>query len=294
MILNLTPCPALFTIVKCDCPAVCVTARWVWAAEYKKNGAKVPAQVCKHIPFQFYLKRLSEIKKDSILFVHSPLGYILHEHLFCLEMISKTSSLRVGIMVFIISGIVITLIACANKSPRKEQRTLPATSLRTDHALSKNVDQLNRIFVSEELDSQAGFDSLASWISVNTLPSFRQDLRATEAAETVRAVFNLERARQCASQPTYDQPGTIKYLIKSAVFHGNVTYAMEIRFGSETVFARVAVSEDPSGIVGFHLLSSTPGPCSSGVEDQLAVSFLGESMIHLDFSLLSRDQNQLF
>ena len=215
-------------------------------------------------------------------------------------MLPKANSARVGIMIFIISGIVITLIACANKSPRKDQKNLkPSTRLRTNDALAKNVDQLNRIFVSEELDSQAGFDSLASWISVNTLPSFRQDLRATEAAETVRAVFNLERARQCASQPTYDQPGTIKYLIKSAVFHGNVTYAMEIRFGSETVFARVAVSEDPSGIVGFHLLSSTPGPCSSGVEDQLAVSFLGEIMIHLDFilfdfSLLFQKPEQIF
>ena len=148
------------------------------------------------------------------------------------------------------------------------------TSLKpTNTLLTDDSDMLNRIFVSEALGSHLALAMKPASLTISTISSFGQDQRVTKAEEAVRSAFNVERTASCKKLPVYRQPGTIQYLIRSTEPNGSTTYLMEILFGNETVFARVMVSANKTA---FKVLSSTPGPCSTGIEDQLAVSLLGE------------------
>ena len=102
--------------------------------------------------------------------------------------------------------------------------------------------------------------------------SSAEDYVALQAAEMVRSTFNRHRLADCSSLPAYNQPGAIQYTIKWTDSKGRVIYSMEILFGEEVVFAQVVLLSNNSGV---QLLSSTPEPCITGIEDQLAITFQG-------------------
>ena len=186
-----------------------------------------------------------------------------------LQSASSKKALRTSMLVFIFIGAVICLIVYAHKLTSKVETSLkPSNTLLTDDS-----DMLNRIFVSEALGSHLALAMKPPSLTISTISSFGQDQRVTKAEEAVRSAFNIERTASCKKLPVYRQPGTIQYLIRSTEPNGSTTYLMEILFGNETVFARVMVSANKTA---FKVLSSTPGPCSTGIEDQLAVSLLGE------------------
>ena len=186
-----------------------------------------------------------------------------------LQLASSKNALRTSIVVSIFIGAVICLMAYTLELTSKVETSLkPTNTLLTDDS-----DMLNRIFVSEALGSHLALAMKPASLTISTISSFGQDQRVTKAEEAVRSTFNTERSASCKKLPVYRQPGTIQYLIRSTEPDGSATYLMEILFGNEAVFARVMVSANNTA---FKVLSSTPGPCSTGIEDQLAVSLLGE------------------
>jgi hypothetical protein len=111
------------------------------------------------------------------------------------------------------------------------------------------------------------------------------------AAEALRINFNAARLVNCPATKSYDQPGTIEYAERGMVGDGKSQYKLEVVFGSDVVFARLAHLEeseqtvDPSSLMAlndtdnlngrFKLMSSTPGPCEDALPEQLAVSVAG-------------------
>mmetsp|Transcript_41868 Transcript_41868/g.87501 ORF Transcript_41868/g.87501 Transcript_41868/m.87501 type:complete len:192 (-) Transcript_41868:9-584(-) len=92
-----------------------------------------------------------------------------------------------------------------------------------------------------------------------------------QAEAAIRTAFNIERNKTCASKNLYAQGG-VQYARKAMASNGTVIYTLEVNYDDEVVFARVGML--PVG-TRFQLISSIPGPCDGGPQDQLAVSALG-------------------
>ena len=122
------------------------------------------------------------------------------------------------------------------------------------------------------LNSQSATGAILSGPGKITPFTSNHDHTTIQAAEMVRSTFNRHRLADCSSLPEYDRPGAIQYTIKWTDSKGRVMYSMEILFGEEVVFAQVALLSNNSK---FQLLSSTPEPCTYGIEDQLALAFQG-------------------
>ena len=94
-----------------------------------------------------------------------------------------------------------------------------------------------------------------------------------QAGEVIRNAFNSQRTAACASINLYNARGTVQYA-KRAEMNGTVYYTLEVAFGGEVVFSRVKLL--PKSLSAkFQLIFSIPGPCESGVQEQLAVSAFG-------------------
>jgi hypothetical protein len=122
------------------------------------------------------------------------------------------------------------------------------------------------------------------------------------AAEALRVNFNAARLVNCPATKSYDEPGTVEYAERGMVGDGKSQYKLEVVFGSDVVFARLAhlgVNEqtvDPSSLMAlndtdnlngrFKLMSSTPGPCEDALPEQLAVSVAGVPLVHQLFTLI--------
>lgn len=117
------------------------------------------------------------------------------------------------------------------------------------------------------------------------------DPKVQRAAEALRININSVRLAQCPATQPYDTPGTIKYAKKGLSADGKSQYRLEVVFGSDAVFARIAhlprsqqvidpgtqsQLNDTQNLNGrFVLMSSTPGPCDNAKADQLAISVTG-------------------
>jgi hypothetical protein len=99
-----------------------------------------------------------------------------------------------------------------------------------------------------------------------------------EAAEEIRAAFNVERNKSCSSKSLYEVQGEIQYARKKVASNGTVVYSLEVEFDDEVVFAHVAKLTSNVGI-RFQVTFSTPSPCDDGIQNQLAVSALGKSIM---------------
>ena len=95
-----------------------------------------------------------------------------------------------------------------------------------------------------------------------------------QAGEAVRQAFNAQRKTECTSLDPYNTSGAIQYAKRSKDSNETVFYTLEIVLGGDAVFARVAMHPRSPGSK-FQLISSFPGPCEYGVQDQLAVSAHG-------------------
>jgi hypothetical protein len=115
-----------------------------------------------------------------------------------------------------------------------------------------------------------------------------------QAAEALRINFNAERVAKCPAMRSYDEPGTVKYAKHGIAEDGKSQYRLEVVFGNDVVFARIAHLPRSDQLVDptmqaqlgdtdnlngrFLLVSSVPAPCEDGVPEQLAVSAEGESL----------------
>ena len=134
------------------------------------------------------------------------------------------------------------------------------------------------------------------------------DPYALRAAEALRMNFNAARLINCPATKTYDVPGKVQYAKRGMVGDGKSQYKLEVVFGNDVVFARLAhlgesrQTVDPSTIMAlddtdnlngrFQLMTSTPGPCEDAVPEQLAVSASGSasvnSLVLIDFFFLHK------
>ena len=113
------------------------------------------------------------------------------------------------------------------------------------------------------------------------------------AAEAVRINFNSERLAKCPALKAYDTPGKIEYAKRGMAADGSGQYKLEVVFGNDVVYARIAhlperkqtidptvqsALDDPDNLAGqFSLVSSVPHPCDDAVPEQLAVSAAGST-----------------
>ena len=118
------------------------------------------------------------------------------------------------------------------------------------------------------------------------------DPRVELAAEALRINFNSARLAGCPATQPYSAPGAIRYARRGMSADGKSQYRLEVVFGSDAVFARIAhlpegrqvidpttqaQLDDSDNLNGrFVLMTSTPGPCDDAVGEQLAVSATGE------------------
>jgi hypothetical protein len=117
------------------------------------------------------------------------------------------------------------------------------------------------------------------------------DSSVQRAAEALRININSVRLAQCPATQPYDAPGTVKYAKKGMSSAGKGQYRLEVVYGSDVVFARIAHLPrsqqviDPGTQARLHdsenlngrfvLMSITPGPCDNAVAEQLAVTVTG-------------------
>jgi hypothetical protein len=117
------------------------------------------------------------------------------------------------------------------------------------------------------------------------------DFHALRAAEALRMNFNAARLANCPATRSYDEPGKIQYAKRGMVGNGLSQYKLEVVFGNDVIFARLAHLDesaqtvDPSTLMAlndtdnlngrFQLMSSIPGPCEDAVPEQLAISVAG-------------------
>ena len=104
-----------------------------------------------------------------------------------------------------------------------------------------------------------------------------KDPAVIEAEKFLRQAFNIKRQATCASIKSYDAPGSVQFAKISTGKGGAVRYRLEVVYGNETVFARIA--SKGAAINTFVLVSSIPSPCDGGLEGQPAVSFAGVLLI---------------
>ena len=121
------------------------------------------------------------------------------------------------------------------------------------------------------------------------------------AAEALRINFNSARLANCPATQPYSTPGTIKYAKKGLSADGKSQYRLEVVFGSDAVFARIAHLPESHQVIDpttqaqlgdtdnlngrFVLMSSTPGPCDNAIGEQIAVSETGRSPLHFRFAI---------
>ncbi len=118
----------------------------------------------------------------------------------------------------------------------------------------------------------------------NTLDQTSLDLRSisvpisdpltVEAGRAILSAVNIERNRTCASKGLHDGEVAIQYARKAMGVNGTATYTLEVDFGNDVVFARVAMLPSKVG-TQFRVIFTIPGPCEDGVQNLLAVSALG-------------------
>ncbi len=104
------------------------------------------------------------------------------------------------------------------------------------------------------------------------------DPSVIEASEMLRQFINTYRSENCSSLNQYSQPGSIKYAKRAVLDQYAVVYSIEVAFGDEAIFSRFRLlpsNETDLGQRRLELLSSTPAPCSTRIQEQLAVSALG-------------------
>jgi hypothetical protein len=190
---------------------------------------------------------------------------------------------RIGVLTLLFSLLIITIVAkCVreNDDPNSSIRELvdgktsnKSETLREYVNSRRSVPSLNE---QDLLDADSAQVSLA-------------DPLAVQAGEAIRSAFNAHRAAVCPSMDLYNTRGDIQYAKKQVESNGTVMYSLEIDFESNrsnVVFARVAllpVSLD----LKFQLIFSAPGPCDSGIQEQLAVSARGTRTKAL-FAMLNR------
>ena len=118
------------------------------------------------------------------------------------------------------------------------------------------------------------------------------DPRVVRASRALAQYINSARASTCPAKPAVadDATKTIVYAKRGMVDDGRSQYKMEVLFGSEVVYARIAhlprdeqlvdpssKGGDPDNYDGrFAVMDITPNPCGDAVAEQLAVSATSE------------------
>ena len=182
---------------------------------------------------------------------------------------------RIGLTLISAAIAIITVIAFARNKPADLETDLPVPAL-----LGKPYNQSSRR-TSKSLSEQDSLDLASVLISV-------ADPLVIQAGEAVRNAFNAQRKATCSSIGLHNTRGAIQYAKKAVQSNGTVLYTMEIVFGDDAIFARVALLPNKVG-AKFQLILSIPqaGPCESGVQEQLALSALG-TLIHPMLDISSR------
>ncbi len=114
------------------------------------------------------------------------------------------------------------------------------------------------------------------------------DASVIDAMEILRQYINAYRNDNCSFLTQYDRSGIIKYAKRDALDEYSISYSIEVTFGDEAVFSRFRLLPYNETYVGerrLELLSSTPAPCNSSMQDQLAVSASGMFVVSFAFFL---------
>jgi hypothetical protein len=180
---------------------------------------------------------------------------------------------RIGLTLISAAIAIITVIALARNKSTDLETDLPVPAL-----LGSPYNQSSRR-TSKSLSEQDSLDLASVLISV-------ADPLVIQAGEAVRNAFNAQRKATCSSIGLYNTRGAIQYAKKAVQSNGTVLYTMEIVLGDDAIFARVALLPNKVG-AKFQLILSIPGPCESGVQEQLALSALG-TLIHPMLDISSR------
>ncbi len=104
------------------------------------------------------------------------------------------------------------------------------------------------------------------------------DPMAMQAVETLRTIYNAQRRVTCTATEQYNQPGAIQFAKKLIARNGTLTFAVEVVFGNDSVFARISTRSERNESNGgqkFQIFSSVPGPCEIEPRKQLAVPARG-------------------
>jgi hypothetical protein len=107
-----------------------------------------------------------------------------------------------------------------------------------------------------------------------------------EAEIFLRKSINVKRQSTCASFKSYNSPGYVQFAKMSTGKRGAVKYSLEVVYGNETVFARIASKEAAKN--KFELVSCIPSPCDGGLEGRPAVSFAGV-LLNISVRLMDSD-----
>jgi hypothetical protein len=166
---------------------------------------------------------------------------------------------KICMFTLITAAIVITIFAHARNQTDSVNSDHTTALLKMPYGTSRRSTP--SIYEQDLLDSDSVQVSLA-------------DPLAVQAGEAIRNSFNAQRATTCPSINLYNTRGDIQYVKKLEESNGTVMYTLEIVFDEDVVFARVALLPKNLGSK-FELIISTPGPCESGVQEQLAVSVRG-------------------
>jgi hypothetical protein len=157
--------------------------------------------------------------------------------------------------------ITITVIAFAKSK---------ATDLKTGMSIAALSGWPQNTTSRQSTPSRYGQDSL----DLESVIISVADPLVVQTGETIRNTFNAQRKAACPSLELYSTRGAIQYAKKAVQSNGTILYTMEIVFGDEAIFARVALLPDNNG-AKFQMILSVPGPCEGGVQEQLAISALG-------------------
>jgi hypothetical protein len=104
------------------------------------------------------------------------------------------------------------------------------------------------------------------------------DPSVIEASEILHHFINAYRSENCSSVNQYGRPGTVKYAKRAVLDQFAVHYSIEVAFANESIFSRFRLlpyNESNLGERRLELISSTPAPCATRIQEQLAVSALG-------------------
>ncbi len=104
------------------------------------------------------------------------------------------------------------------------------------------------------------------------------DPSVIDASEILRHYINAYRSENCSSLNQYTEAGVIKYAKRAVLDQYAVLYSVEVSFGDEAIFSRFRLlpyNETNLSERRLELLSTTPAPCNTIIQEQLAVSALG-------------------